>query len=90
MINVRSNKTKTQEMKKELPYGKYIFTDGSQILFNRKYELIAHQETVDTRSLELKIAAAKKQWFYDDSNPPWENQETLRKCQSVLKAFNVK
>lgn len=79
-----------QKAKKEMPYGKYIFSDGSQILFNRYYEPITQKDAADMESLKLKIEGAKKQWFYNDSNPPWLNQETLQKCQIMLKAIDVK
>ncbi|MGM0776931.1 MAG: hypothetical protein ACQEXE_10355 [Bacillota bacterium] len=75
--------------RKELPYGKYIFKDGSQILFNRYYEPILpkNMRDVDVEALNLKILEGEKHWFYTDANPPWSNQESLRKCQAVLKAF---
>jgi hypothetical protein len=91
-------KSKIQKMKRELPYGKYIFEDGSQILFNRDYEPIIQIDTENTelkndkkqRVFNEKIANAKKLWFYNDTNPPWINKVTLRKCIDILKVFDAK
>jgi hypothetical protein len=28
-------------------------------------------------------------WFYDDSNPPWDEPATYGRCEQVLKDFGV-
>lgn len=76
-----------QKMKKELPYGKFIFRDGGQVLFNRHYEPIIHRDQIDVDGVKTKIPSAEKQWFYDDSNPPWLDIRTYEKCRAVLWAF---
>lgn len=89
---MRKVETKIQKMKKELPYGKYIFQDGSQILFNRHYEplFLVDVDPIQKEILLAKIESAKKQWFYTDSNSPWNNQEALKKCKEILKMWEVK
>lgn len=80
---------KAEKMRRGLPYGKYIFSDGSQILFNRYYEPMQPHGSIPFSRPDKRIEGAKKQWFYKDSNPPWINKETLEKCKSILKAFEV-
>jgi len=90
-------KQKNEIMRRALPYGKYIFTNGSQILFNRYYETLLQTDVENPelkndrgeRVYNEKIVKAKKIWFYTDKNPPWRDKEALRKCQSVLDAFGV-
>ncbi|MEC1177637.1 hypothetical protein P9B03_04000 [Metasolibacillus meyeri] len=88
---MKKAETKIQKMKKNLPYGKYVFKDGSQILFNRHYEPLFLTEVGPNQKeiLQAKIEDAKKQWFYSDSNSPWTNQDTLTKCKEILKVFGV-
>ncbi|MEB1809044.1 MAG: hypothetical protein LPK26_17450 [Bacillaceae bacterium] len=85
------SKNKETKYKSVLPYGKYIFADGSQVLFNRKYEILTPYKVKDLELSKLKsrIPEAKEVWFYTDANPPWIDKETLEKCKSLLKAFDV-
>jgi hypothetical protein len=82
---------RTTLMKKILPYGKFIFEDGSQILFNRYYIPIVDRKPIAdiNQEMQLRIQDAKKQWFYKDSNPPWRDKEILKKSETILKAFDA-
>lgn len=82
-----------EKMKREMPYGKYIFEEGTQIIFNRFYEPIVTIKEADANQFHPqsrhneRIAKAKKEWFYNDGNPPWQNQGALEKCEKILQAF---
>lgn len=68
-----------EEMRTQLPYGGWTLHDGTKVLFNRKYQAInAPNEWYDWKHQD---------WFYDDSNPPWVSDKTLRKCQEILSCY---
>lgn len=79
-----------ETLKKELPYGKYIFEDGTQILFNRNYDLLVGSVEVDLTGLEEKIKTARRKWFYTDKNPPWIDKNTFELCKLIAKVFDAR
>lgn len=81
-------KTKREQMKRNLPYGRYIFEDGSQVLFNRYYEILFPAGMKVKEISTEKLRRAERHYFYTDSNPPWANTETLEKCKLIKGVFD--
>lgn len=81
-------KNKLEQMKRNLPYGKYIFEDGSQVLFNRYYEILFPAGMEVKEISTEKLRRAERHYFYTDYNPPWANRETLEKCKLIKGVFD--
>jgi hypothetical protein len=81
-----------------LPYGIWVEADGSQVLFNRKYQPIWRKKPDGTVSRvddpigpggKMWIHWVDQNWFFNDGNTPWHNKKTLKLCQDVLIQFGV-
>jgi len=76
---------------RELPYGKWTCANGTVVLFNRGYKPIW------SRSPGTAVLAmlgdewieniVREEWFYDDSNPPWRDSGSRRRCEQILRDF---
>ena len=78
----------------KLPYGKWILTDGTEILFNKDYsplwlrkpggkaQPVNHRGWIDSdRDVEF---------YFDESNQPWDsNFGTWSRCENVLREWKV-
>lgn len=76
-----------------LPYGKWKCADGKEILFNRDYcpiwEKLANGE-VKNISPDVTVPYKIIEAYYDDRTAPYYgNNESLKKCLSVLKDWGV-
>lgn len=78
--------------RKCLPYGKWVCDDGREVLFNRDYQPIYERRpgraSREADSREWVEDIKQTEFFYSDSNPPWLDQATLRKCSELLETFN--
>ncbi|MNI47724.1 hypothetical protein D3C76_224400 [compost metagenome] len=75
----KARKASEQLMREELPYGIHRHANGAKELFNRKYE------TISSNEIEPDGGEFEELFYYDDSNPPWKNASTQRRCESVLR-----
>ncbi|MBH0328257.1 hypothetical protein ABH14_00310 [Brevibacillus brevis] len=65
-------------MKSSLPYALRRYENEASELVNRRYRVIARKGPVPEGNFRFET------FYYDDSNPPWKNQETYKKCKAVL------
>lgn len=75
-----------------LPYGKWTCTDGKEILFNRDYCPIWYRDKdgfVDTLDPATWIEFEKQEWFFGDTDPPWQSRKTYKKCKSILGSWGA-
>jgi hypothetical protein len=78
------------KLKNELPYGKCVFEDGTQILFNRHYQLLINGKPVNPdKEMRERILKSEKRWFYTDANPPWLNKISWKRCKMILTGFSL-
>ena len=71
-------KTSEYLMRIDLPYGKRVLPDFTEELFNRDYETIAKR---------LSVKAVVQEFYYSDAEAPWNNQQTKRRCELILKEW---
>jgi hypothetical protein len=81
------------------PYGKWTTEDGTEVLFNRKYQPIwvKHPDgKVDSAARDWWVSnIVKQEWYYDDSNRPYDDQrlkstrDSLTRCSAALNEFGV-
>lgn len=81
-------------LRRTLPYGKYIQSDGTEVFFNRRYEPIWRKagdqvDPVDPVDPAERVVFIRQEWFFNDSNPPWRNRETMAKCRDILRQLGV-
>jgi hypothetical protein len=75
--------------RRELPYGVWTLADGGQVLFDRDYFPIWQ------RSAGAAVRVTAWRWihwveqnhFFDDDNPPWDDDATKKTCARVLADF---
>ncbi|MEJ7778895.1 MAG: hypothetical protein WKF68_04825 [Daejeonella sp.] len=77
-----------------LPYGKWICTEGTEVLFNRDYSPIWLRKvdgTVNSIDEDTWIDYLDEPDFYfADNNTPWSGDKvTFAKCLRVLKEWAV-
>jgi len=76
-----------------LPYGKWTFANGREILFNRHYEPIFERTNGNSAIIanhdEYVKDIQKEEWYYDDSCVPCNNKRTFNKCLKVLREFGI-
>jgi hypothetical protein len=82
-----------------LPYGKWTTEDGTEVLFNRKYQPIwvKHPDgKVDSAARDWWVSnIVKQEWYYDDSNRPYGDRrlkrthDSLARCYAALNKFGV-
>lgn len=81
-----------------LPYGKWTTEDGTEVLFNRKYQPI----WVKHPNKKANIAApdwwvpgiVKQEFYYDESNSPYNRRskrtrDSVARCYAALNEFGV-
>ncbi|WAJ27884.1 hypothetical protein [Antarcticirhabdus aurantiaca] len=74
-------------MRKTLPYGAFHCADGSQVLFNRDFKLIARRKP---GHIDLpcepgeQIAYVREERFYAAGNEPWRSEEAYMECIMIL------
>lgn len=81
------------------PYGKWTMEDGTQVLFNRRYQPIWKKQpdgTVIEADKDWEVPEiAIKEYYYDDSCPPdgdyslAKTRKTRERCKKVLDEFLV-
>ena len=81
-----------------LPYGKWTTEDGTEVLFNRKYQPIWVRHTnkkADIAALDWWVPGiVKQEFYYDESNPPYgrrlkRTRDSLARCLAALNEFGV-
>jgi len=80
-----------QKMMLCLPYGVWIERDG-WVLFNRKYQpiwRITMHNKITAVHPDERINYEKQEFLYNDSNPPWLNRDSYRKCRNILNMFGI-
>ncbi|MCL1863617.1 MAG: hypothetical protein FWF78_08630 [Defluviitaleaceae bacterium] len=79
-----------------LPYGRWVCSDGREVLFNRFYEPIWERNANINNNQPFR--ADPHEWieniveavsYYDDGSPPYRGKKTFNKCLSILKDFGV-
>ena len=79
----------------ELPWGSGTTPDGGRVwLFNRlRQPLYVKYSTTGTvfkcSGCETTLWAKEHEYFYNESNPPWENAATLERCIKILDEWGV-
>lgn len=68
-------------MTSDLPYGKRTFSDGTEELFNRRYE------TIKRRGPGMSTEQVSQEFFYDDKNTPWNSDHVMRQCEAILQIW---
>lgn len=77
-------------MRKTLPYGQYIESDGSRVLFNRDYEPLVRVRpdgAMQDCDRHESIRFDKQEWFYkaETGKPaPWQDEQVLVSCIRML------
>lgn len=84
-------KEKLKEVRKKLPYGIWV-TDTHEVLFNRSYHPIWRRnkdsyDNVEKINEHEWVHFNAQAWYFNDSNPPWTNAKTEKKCMEVLELF---
>jgi len=82
-----------------LPYGKWTTKDGTEVLFNRKYQPIwvkHFDRKADIAALDWWVPnIVKQEWYYNDGNPPYGDRRLKRtrdsaaRCYAALNEFGV-
>lgn len=92
---------RVQLLREDLPYGVWLFEDGTAQLFNRRYEAITSRKrvrpetwTVPLTRRALSVAHSAQRngepralWFYDDATSPWVNRSVLNACKEILERW---
>lgn len=84
--------TRYEELRWRLPYGVWRCADGREVLFNRRYNPIWQRHANGLAMLAdpyEMVPFVDQEWFFRDSNPPWDCPETLRRCHAVLRAWKL-
>jgi hypothetical protein len=79
-------------MWRALPYGAYVSADGSATLFDRRYRPIARLArggTVTRVPPDERIHFTGQIWLYRDGTHPLINHATRRRCETVLRCWNI-
>jgi hypothetical protein len=78
---------------RRLPYGRWLCSDGTEVLFSRRYKPLWSRSpgaaAVPMVGNEWIQNIVDERWFYDDKNEPWVNPATYSRCLQVLKEFGV-
>jgi hypothetical protein len=72
----------------DLPYGCWTCADGRQVLFNRDYLPIVERAAPGQASSAADVFEWVP-WFYNDSNPPWNDRTTKKNCQAILAEWSA-
>ena len=73
-----------------LPYGEWTCSDGSRVLFNRRYMPMWQRKpdgTVSRVDPNKWVDWVSQRWFYNDDNPPRYNVETRVRLVRILAEF---
>jgi hypothetical protein len=84
-------RNETERMRQELPYGVWTCADGTEVLFNRRYQPIWRRTpggaVKPTKRDEWIDRIADQKWIFGDGDPPWRSPESRRRCEKVLDDF---
>jgi hypothetical protein len=83
-------RNETERMRQELPYGVWTCADGTEVLFNRRYQPIWRRTpggAVKPTKRDERIKWTDQKWIFGDGNPPWRSPESRRRCEKVLDDF---
>jgi hypothetical protein len=78
-----------KDRKALLPYGIWRCADGSELLFNRRYEVIhARDRRGKPLSIEpnSRVEWAEQKWYYTDVTPPFDK---IRAGLAALAAWGI-
>jgi hypothetical protein len=81
-----------RRLRHQLPYGKWTYADGREVLFNRNYKPIWQRrpgQAAEAADPEERVPFERQKWFYTDVNQPWRNAETDRLCNVILSSWNL-
>lgn len=76
-----------------MPYGKWIETDGSEVLFSRDYFplwRIQPQKSPERIHPNERIHYEKQEWFWQEGDEPWNSVETYELCIKLLADNNIR
>ncbi|PYI57039.1 hypothetical protein DLM86_00900 [Paenibacillus flagellatus] len=79
----KSKRLSKSIMMEELPYGRRVFDDGTEELFNRRYE------TIRRRGPGKSTVQVLQKFFYTDQNPPWEDDHVKSQCETALNIWRA-
>lgn len=78
------NRNTVLNMRTDLPYGRREYRDGTVELFNRSYETITRQGSEQTEQ------PTEIEYYFNDSNPPWRDKQSLAWCNRVLREWSCR
>jgi hypothetical protein len=70
--------TKLARMRQELPYGVWTCADGTEVLFNRRYQPIWRRTpggAVKPTKRDEWIDRIDQKWIFGDGDLPWRSPE---------------
>ena len=80
-------------MRLYLPYGKWVCTDGREVLFNRDYTPIWQRQANRAGDLiepEADVDYDSRTFYFDDRSAPYYgNDGTLANCLNILKEWGI-
>lgn len=74
----------------DLPYGVWKCADGREVLFNRRYRPLAERladGTCRPADPAETVRFVRQRFLYSPPFAPWNDRETLKKCQAILAEF---
>jgi hypothetical protein len=82
----RSVSERRKILRKDLPYGVYVQSDGSEVLYNRDYAPIDiwGRTILGDDGKPLWVDHVSQYYFYDDKCVPSENVTTLARISEVM------
>lgn len=81
----RSVEERRHVLRKRLPYGAYVLSDGSEVLYNRDYEPIdGFGETIlDDNGKPMLVEYESQFYFYDDDCEPLFDLDALNRVSEA-------
>lgn len=86
------NSAEITELRRKMPYGRWITATGCEVLFNRGYAPLwkrTHGQQAQRCLWEWVRDIKREEWFWDGSRTPWSNADTLRKMRALLDSWGV-
>ena len=82
----RSVEERRHVLRKRLPYGAYVLSDGSEVLYNRDYEPIdgLGEPILDDNGKPLLVEYESQFYFYDDGCEPLSDLDVLNRASEAM------
>lgn len=90
---VQSDAFVFKPMRLWLPYGKWTYSDGTEVLFNRDYRpMWAKRKDGQVVPVDADATVdinGESEFFFNDGSKPWTDKKTLAVCISALQKWGV-